>query len=144
MNVRGHHLLCVYCFRGSGKSTAREFFGVDNAIPQLLARLKENPDLELTVVADFDEVCDICPLKKPEGCGRSKDVAAQSEKLRQWDKVILARLGLSPGDTITARDLEERLRQKIPDISQICTNCTSASPSGWKEFPAAIRKGLWG
>lgn len=143
MNVRGHHLVCVYCFYGSGKRTAREFFGVDNAIPQLLAKLKENPDVEITVTADFDDVCRLCPIRKPEGCGRSQDIAAQSAKLRQWDLAILERLGLSPGDTITARDLEERLRQRIPDISKVCTNCSSASPSGWKEFRTAIRRGLW-
>jgi hypothetical protein len=143
MNVRGHHLVCVYCFHGSGQSTARDFFGVDNAIPQLLAALQRDPDLRLTVTDDVDDVCRLCPIRQPDGCGRSPDAAAQSEKLRAWDRVILQRLGLSPGDTITARDLEDRLRRHIADIGAICTNCTSASPSGWQEFARAIRDGLW-
>jgi len=56
---------------------------------------------------------------------------------------ILERLGLAVGDTITARELQHRLRERIPDIGVICTNCTSASPSGWREYQYAIQAGLW-
>ena len=109
--------------------------------------LKANPDAEITVVADFDDICDICPIKMPEGCGRGKGqpggIAAQSEKLRTWDRVILEHLGLNVGDKIVARDLEGRIRQRIPDIGKICTNCASSSPSGWAEYRRAIEKGLW-
>ena len=110
MKVRGHHLAWVYCFHGSGKATAKEFFGVDNAIPELLRRLRENADLAITLATDFDDVCEICPLKTPEGCGRGEDTAAQNEKLRNWDRTILERLGYNAGDTVTARDLERRRR----------------------------------
>ncbi len=147
MKVRGHHLVCSYCFYGSGKATAREFFGIDNAIPDLLRMLQADPEMDILLAADFDDVCDICPIKTPQGCGRGKDkpggIAAQSEKLRQWDRVILGRLGLAEGDTISARDLEQRIIERIPDIGEICTNCTSAAPSGWAEYRSAIRKGLW-
>ncbi len=143
MNVRGHHLVCVYCFLGSGKETAREFFGVDNAIPELLRTLRQDPELEITLAADLDDVCNICPLKTSRGCGRGKDADAQNEKLRNWDRKILERLGLKPGDTMAARDIERRLRERIPDIGEICTNCTSASPSGWREYRDAIEKGIW-
>ena len=143
MNVRGHHLVCAYCFCGSGKRTAREFFGIDNAIPELLRRLQKNPELEITVMADFDDVCCICPIKRPEGCGRGPDIAAQSEKLRNWDRLILKRLELAVGDRITAREMQQRLRRRIPDIGEICSNCTSASPSGWQEYRHAIHTGLW-
>ena len=147
MKVRGHHLCCTYCFYGSGKRTAEEFFGVDNAIPELLRKLQENPDLEIEVADDFDDVCDICPLKRPEGCGRGEGkpggIAAQNEKLHKWDQVILKRLRLKVGEVITARELQDRLRKYIPDIGQICTNCTSASPSGFAEYRRGLKKGLW-
>ncbi|MCD4699147.1 MAG: DUF1284 domain-containing protein [Phycisphaerae bacterium] len=147
MKVRGHHLVCTYCFYGSGKKTARDFFGIDNAIPELLRKLRENPDLEITVMADFDDVCGMCPIKTPEGCGRGKGdeggISDQNEKLRQWDRILLDRLGLRVGEEITARNLEKRLGERIPDIGRICTNCTSASPSGFAEYRRAIEKGLW-
>ncbi|HCU36582.1 MAG TPA: hypothetical protein DGT21_14370 [Armatimonadetes bacterium] len=143
MRIRGHHLVCTYCFHGSGKETAVEFFGVDNAIPQLLKTLQANPDMEITVATDLDEVCDICPLKRPDGCGRSEDAHAQNEKLRGWDRAILEVLGLREGQTTPARELEVRIRERIPDISVFCTNCTSSSPSGWEEYRKAIAEGLW-
>ncbi len=143
MRVRGHHLVCTYCFHGSGKQTAAEFFGVDNAIPHLLRTLQANPDIEITVATDLDEVCDVCPLKRPDGCGRSEDAHAQNEKLRGWDRAILEVLGLREGQTTPARELEVRIRERIPDISVFCTNCTSSSPSGWEEYRKAIAEGLW-
>ncbi|NLF16847.1 MAG: DUF1284 domain-containing protein [Lentisphaerae bacterium] len=143
MRVRGHHLVCTYCFHGSGKTEARDFFGVDNAIPELVRALRLNPDLEIAVCADRDDVCRECPLLRPDGCGRSADAAAQNEKLRGWDRTILQTLGLRDGQRLRARDLEARLRERLPDIGRICTNCTSAAPSGWAEYRRALRDGLW-
>lgn len=144
MKIRGHHLTCTYCFYGSGKKKAEDFFGVKNAIPELLKKLRQNPDMEITVMTNLDDVCDICPLKKTDGCGRSPDAYSQNEKLRGWDKTILSTLGLKEGQSIKAKDLENRIRERIPDISIYCTNCTSSSPGGWQEYRIAIRKGLWG
>lgn len=143
MRVRGHHLVCTYCFAGSGKDRAEDFFGVPNAIPELLRRLRERPDMSITVASDLDDVCDLCPLRRPTGCGRGADAAARNDKLRRWDRAILDALGLAEGETLRARELETRIRERIPDIGVICKNCTSASPSGWAEYRRAIREGLW-
>ena len=56
---------------------------------------------------------------------------------------ILEVLGLQAGQTIPARELEVRIRERIPDVSVFCTNCTSSSPSGWEEYRKAIAEGLW-
>ena len=143
MRVRGHHLACVYCYLGSGKRTGEEFFGLANAIPQLLEKLRADPDLEITVTDGLDEVCDICPLRRPRGCGRGSDPAVQNEKLRSWDRAILQRLGLKAGNKITAREVQTSMRRNISDIGEICTNCTSAASSGWAEYRDGISKGLW-
>ena len=143
MNIRGHHLFCTYCFYGSGKTKAEDFFGVKNAIPELLKKLRQNPNMEICVKTDLDDICEICPLKRPDGCGRSSDAAAQNKKLTNWDKTLLDRLELKEGEIIMARKLEIRIRKKVPDISKFCTNCSSASPSGWKEYRIGIGKGLW-
>ena len=143
MKIRGHHLFCTYCFYGSGKKRAEDFFGVKNAIPELLEELRQNPHMEVSVQTDLDDVCEICPLKRPDGCGRSADTAAQNEKLSNWDRALLETLELEEGDSINARELEIRIREKVPDISKFCTNCSSASPSGWKEYKIGIGKGFW-
>lgn len=143
MKIRGHHLVCTYCFYGSGKEKAEDFFGVKNAIPELLKKLRRNPDMEISVKTDLDDVCNICPLRKPDGCGRSSDAAGQNEKLRNWDRALLDVLELKEGEIIKAKELEARIQEKIPDISKFCTNCSSALPSGWREYQIGIRKGLW-
>jgi len=143
MKIRGHHITCTYCFHGSGKKRAEDFFGIKNAIPELLRKLRQNPDMTMTMVTNLDDVCDICPLRKPDGCGRGSDAFAQNEKLRAWDRAILEELGLKEGENIRAREIEIRLRERIPEISKFCTNCSSASPSGWKEYRIAVQKGLW-
>ncbi len=143
MRIRGHHLFCTYCFYGSGKEKAEDFFGVKNAIPALLQELRQNPNMEITVVTNLDDVCEICPLKRPNGCGRSLDAFGQNEKLRGWDRALLDELDLQEGDSITAREIESRIRERIPDISKFCTNCASSSPSGWQEYRRAIDRGLW-
>ncbi|MCK4817687.1 DUF1284 domain-containing protein [bacterium] len=143
MNIRGHHLFCTYCFYGSGKKKAEDFFGVENAIPELLIKLRQNPDIEICVKTDLDDICEICPLRRPDGCGRSFDAAAQNKKLSNWDRALLDTLELKEGDSINARLLEICIREKVPDISKFCSNCSSASPSGWKEYQIGIRKGFW-
>lgn len=143
MKIRGHHLVCVYCFYGSGEKTAEAFFALKNAIPELLLKLRQNSEMEITVVANLDDVCDMCQLRKPNGCGRTSDTVRQNEKLCGWDRALLEVLGLHEGDRTKARELERSIRERIPDISKFCTNCTSASPSGWSEYKKAIREGLW-
>ncbi|NLO07208.1 MAG: DUF1284 domain-containing protein [candidate division WS1 bacterium] len=143
MEIRGHHLVCTYCFYGSGKATAAEFFGVDNAIPRLLEMLQQDPNMMVKVVTNLDDVCEVCPLRRPDGCGRCEDARGQNDKLRGWDRTILRALHLQEGDEIQALELEARIREHIPDISVHCTNCTSASPSGWAEYRRAIQTGLW-
>jgi hypothetical protein len=143
MRIRGHHLFCTYCFFGSGKEKAEDFFGVKNAIGALLKKLRQQPNMKITVVTDLDDVCEICPLKRPNGCGRSADAFGQNEKLRGWDRSLLDEIDLQEGDIITAREVENRIRERIPDVSKFCTNCTSSSPSGWQEYRRAIAIGLW-
>ena len=116
---------------------------MENAIPELLATVRAAPELRITVANDFDDVCEICPLRSPRGCGRNTDPAAQARKLQSWDRAILTRLGLEPGDVRTARQLFELIRQNIPDIGEICTNCTSSLPHGFQTFGEALRRGLW-
>ena len=125
------------------KRRAEDFFGIKNAIPELLKEFRQNPRLEVCVQTDLDDVCKICPLKRPDGCGRSSDAAAQKEKLSNWDRALLDTIELKDGDCISAKELEIRIREKVPDISLFCTKCSSAFPSGWKKYKFGIRKGLW-
>ena len=142
MRVRGHHLCCVFCYAGSGARSAREYFGVHNAIPQLLADLREDADQPVEVADNFDDVCLICPLKSDLGCGRGENAHAQNEKLRDWDRAILDRLGLIPGNVRPFSEIVRLICERIPDIGEICINCTSSKPDGFKAFRVGLERGL--
>ena len=142
LRVRGHHLCCVFCYVGSGAQTARDYFGVDNAIPELVGRLRREPDQTIEVADDFDDVCVVCPLYTGDGCGRDVDGLAQNEKLREWDRQIVSRLGLRAGDRLPFTTIVKRIERNIPDIGEICTNCTSSKPNGFRTFKEGLAKGL--
>ncbi len=142
LRVRGHHLCCVFCYVGSGAAAAREYFGVDNAIPELVAQLKENPQVTVEVAEDFDDVCTVCPLHSGDGCGRGKNAPSQNEKLRGWDRAILSRLGLVPGERLPFARIADLIREHIPDIGEICTNCTSSKPNEFSTFRIGLHSNL--
>jgi len=142
LRVRGHHLCCVFCYVGSGARTAHGCFGVDNAIPELVSRLRRDTDATVEVADDIDDVCAVCPLYAEGGCGRKTDAAAQNEKLRGWDRAILRRLGLTPGDRRPFARVAELIRENIPDIGEICTDCTSSKPNGFRTFREGLKAGL--
>jgi len=143
MRVRGHHLCCSVCFLGSGKETAIEYFGIDNAIPELAKKIAEAPDTQIELADTFDDVCDICPIKVPAGCGRGgpteEGIREQSEKLSVWDRSIFERLGFSVGERTTFAAVYRRLAERIPDIGVICTNCTSSKPYGFSTYRDGLR-----
>lgn len=142
LRVRGHHLCCVFCYVGSGAATAAEYFGVDNAIPELVSRLRGEADQVIEVTDNFDDVCVVCPLHSPGGCGRKENAVQQNEKLRGWDRAILERLGLAPGERLLFSRIVERIKANIPDIGEICTNCTSSKPDNFAAFGKGLAKGL--
>ena len=139
MKVRGHHICCILCFLGSGKKTAIDYFGVDNAITYLLKKIVGNPQMEVEVMDNFDDVCLVCPLKTEDGCGRKAKAKAQNEKLRNWDEKILNALLLPPGSSLKVKELYELVREKIPDIGLICTNCTSSKPNGFQTYHQGLK-----
>ena len=143
MKVRGHHLCCSVCFLGSGKETAREYFGIDNAIPELAKKTMEAPETEIELTDTFDDVCTICPIKVDAGCGRGgpteDGIREQSEKLSAWDRRIFELLGVSAGEGTTFARVYRRLAERIPDIGVVCTNCTSSKPYGFSTYRDGLR-----
>ena len=124
MKVRGHHLCCSVCFLGSGKETAREYFGIDNAIPELAKKTMEAPETEIELTDTFDDVCTICPIKVDAGCGRG---GPTEDGIRE------------PGEGTTFARVYRRLAERIPDIGVVCTNCTSSKPYGFSTYRDGLR-----
>ena len=116
MKLRAHNLLCIQGFVGKGYSP--EFVANMTAIVGGLGGTTE-----VTVVAEPDSLCSACPNLKQSGCtlhgeGTEKGIVRQ-------DRDVLARLGLSDGETVTWGEILARIRARVrpDDLDDICGTC---------------------
>ena len=115
-NIRAHHGMCLYFFRGKGYSG--EF--VEN-MSAMKAILQENPKVRLMDSAD--DICAACPNNQDGVC-------ATVEKVARYDREVLRHCGLSTGDTLPFRELEARVRETIllpGKREEICGDCQWSS-----------------
>ena len=114
--IRIHHLLCIVCFAGRD----------DNDVPlpednlyEVWMKFKQNPDIPVTLIEGPGD-CFICPPCHSFIPGRGVCVAGCHLRDRKKDLDAFVALGLSPGDTLTARELYGRIRERIPRAAIIC------------------------
>lgn len=111
-SIRPHHGLCLSFFRGKGYSGAF----VEN-MARVKADLEENP--LICLAGGGDDICAACP-NNISGCCESE------EKVRRYDREVLRHCGLSVGETMPYKTLEERVRRDILMAGQreeICGDC---------------------
>jgi len=118
IRLRGHHLLCLQGFQGYGydKSFIRN-------LRNILHRFDTEPDLQIEVITECDDICIKCPHQKDGVCIKEQDSA---DKIRDMDERVLRKAGIDMGDKGTADELigrvNERLKE-INDIQPICGDC---------------------
>ena len=121
-NLRTHHGMCLYFFRGKGYSG--QF--VEN-MGKMKAVLEENPTIRL--MDSPDDICAACPNKVTEPC---------AEKASRYDREVLRRCGLSVGDTLSYEDFSKKVVETIlrPGVrGSICGDCQWSSLCHWEENP---------
>ena len=121
-NLRAHHGMCLYFFRGKGYSG--QF--VEN-MGKMKAVLEENPTIRL--MDSPDDICAACPNKVTEPCG---------EKASRYDREVLRRCGLSVGDTLSYEEINKKVVETIlrPGLrGSICGDCQWSGLCRWKENP---------
>ena len=110
--LRGHHLLCLYGFRGLGYS--KDF--VDN-----LWRVKKAIDKGtlIKVVTTVDEICRACPYIDSSGCKRYPSI------IKKRDKKVLEILCIKPNSSLKAGELFKLIERSIrpQDLYSICNGC---------------------
>jgi hypothetical protein len=112
------HLLCLFCYQGGGCAPFME----THDFAGLVEKLRQNPDIHITLTAAYDEI------------GARTDLYyEQTPEERKRDLDMFRLLGLVPGDTRTARELIERIKTNIPEIGPVCTY----DFPGWEECPLA-------
>ena len=121
-NLRAHHGMCLYFFRGKGYSG--QF--VEN-MGKMKAVLEENPTIRL--MDSPDDICAACPNKVTEPCAK---------KASRYDREVLRRCGLSVGDALSYEDFSKKVVETIlrPGVrGTICGDCQWSSLCHWEENP---------
>ena len=121
-NLRAHHGMCLYFFRGKGYSG--QF--VEN-MGKMKAVLEENPTIRL--MDSPDDICAACPSKVTEPC---------AEKASRYDREVLRRCGLSVGERLPYREFSRKVIETILRRgvrAEICGDCQWSSLCRWEETP---------
>jgi uncharacterized protein len=114
MKLRGHHLLCLYGFKGLGYS--REF--IDN-LERILKILRSNSKELITLTDETDEICRACPYRKDNQCLNKKI------KPEDFDRKVLSKIGLNPGTHLEAERAFKLIKVNIKrnDFLKWCSKC---------------------
>jgi len=129
--LRPYELLCMVCTLGGRRRTPE-----DKRLRELLATIRANPQIPITVRCDGGE------LFGYQDPGTRKETPEGPEYNLKRDLELLKRLDLAPGSTLPARILFLRLWERIPSVSGICTFGTATSDA-WRGCPRA-EKGHYG
>lgn len=104
--------MCFSFFQGKGYSG--EF--TEN-MWKMKENLVQNPAVVL--LRETDDVCARCPNNRQGGC-------ASQDKVEEYDRQVLARCGLTAGQSIRWSDFERLVREKIlipGRREEICGDC---------------------
>ena len=112
IKIRPHHVLCNYCFVGSGYSN--EF--VDN-FAQINNDIVNNGS-EFQIMGQLDSICMACPNQNGNKCN-------EQDKVTRLDNHHMQALGVQDGDVLDWDTSVQKIKAKItPEVfAHICHEC---------------------
>lgn len=115
LSIRPHHLMCMACFYGREKFEA---VAADNLF-EAIDIIQTNPDIPITLVQGPCMICPPCNHydKRTNWCIGDVGIGLRDEKK---DLDVLQLLGLAYGDTRPAKELFQRLFDRIPSTRLVC------------------------
>lgn len=115
ITFRPHHFLCSLGYKGLGYSP--KFVANYNNIIKTI-RTDENTPIQ--VVIGFDNICKSCPNQEAK-----TNACVVENKISQLDQAHLAILGLSPGEIITWKKAQERIKNNfsLEKFHEACEPC---------------------
>jgi len=117
LKIRPHHLMCMSCFFG-GRMEKLAPIQEDNLFEAIDA-IHKDPQIPVQLVPGCCMICPPCSHYEPETnlCLGGKSMALRDQKK---DLDVLQKLGLKYGDTLPAREILERLYDRISSTRDIC------------------------
>lgn len=117
MNIRGHHLLCIFGFRGLGYNDRFSF-----NIAKVIDYLQSNPTKKFKTVAGHDVICNSCPHLISEKCLR--DGVESDQNVRKHDLRVLNVLGIKPQSHLSFDSLVKIIKKTSEiNLDNLCTGC---------------------
>jgi len=113
--VRPHHFMCLSCWYNGGEGQSPRS---NDTLYEILLRIREQPDVPVTLVEGPCMACDCCDGLHPatgrcvHDCGLIRDY--------KKDLDVLQKLGLMPGATLPANEFIKLLFERIPSTRDIC------------------------
>ncbi len=97
MKIRAHHILCMQGFQGYGYSAL-----FSKNMSEIIIELKDNPDKDIKIITECDEICKCCPHKKHDICKNF----ISNFMIKILDKKVLKKLKIESGSSIKAKDIK--------------------------------------
>lgn len=115
LRFRPHHFLCTLGFEGKGYSD--EFVASYAEIASSL-RAPGGEDTPIEVAGHTDSICAPCPHRRGSLC-------ATEGKIRSLDQAHASILGLEAGETLTWREAQRRIAERMTDeeFERACAPC---------------------
>jgi hypothetical protein len=112
--LRGHHLVCLHFFEGEGYN--------EQFVENLKRVVSSSRDGGVDVRSGADDVCALCPYLDHSRCRYDEDA---EEGIGEMDRVALSLLAVSPGATVSWKELGEKLPDIFPAWHRaFCTSCS--------------------
>lgn len=114
MDLRGHHLLCLYGFRGLGYS--RRF--IDN-LQRILNSLRRNYEQKIKLIDNVDDICKYCPYCIDSQCKNNQI------ETKDLDREVLSKIGLEVNSCHKANKIFGLIKKNIKPINlkHWCQDC---------------------
>lgn len=123
--IKPHHFVDIITSFGAGERTFQPHpYG--HAVHSVSQRLLDNRDILLEMELGADDICDPCIHNIAGSCDdtipRSYSPLVPSSK-REYNLMLderwCERIGVKQGDSLSARDLAQRIRERMGDITDI-------------------------
>ncbi|MDD5700124.1 MAG: DUF1284 domain-containing protein [Candidatus Nanoarchaeia archaeon] len=121
IRLRAHHLLCLSRFNENSSGYDGDF---EKNFTGIFKTILENPDVEIIVKRECDNVCEKCPHIKDGMCNKPSKYKI-SHWIRVQDNKTMRLIKIKPNSIHKARDIFKLVADKIgnEELKKICKGC---------------------